>query len=133
MERDGRSNPEIVAAIREIAGDNITRAIDLVGTKTAPFCLQALSRSKRALFAPLAMMGKEEVRGNVEVVTVEMKRFVNEESCRGYAVELNRLVGEGRVKMPGIEVVEGGLESVVAGLEVLKRGDLGGRKMVVVM
>jgi NADPH:quinone reductase-like Zn-dependent oxidoreductase len=133
VERDGKPNSDIVTEIQNIAGDNITRAIDHVGPKTAAYSLQALSENKKALFAPLAMIGKEEVRGNVQVVTVEMKRFVLDEGNRRYAVELNRLVGEGRVKMPGIEVLEGGLEIVVGGLEVLKGGDLGGRKMVVVM
>jgi NADPH:quinone reductase-like Zn-dependent oxidoreductase len=130
--RDGLSNDEIVSQIRAIAGDNVTRAIDLVGTKTASYCLQALSRTRKSKFAPLAMISpKETVPEGIEVVTVEMKRFVLDESNRMYALELNGLVGEGRIRMPGIEVLEGGLDVVVEGLEVLKRGEMGGRKMVV--
>ncbi|TVY56739.1 Trans-enoyl reductase eqxC [Lachnellula cervina] len=133
IERDNKPNTQIISEIKTIAGDNITRAIDLVGPKTASACLQVLSKNQRALFAPLAMMGTEdEIPGNVQVVTVEMKRFVLDAENRAYALELNRLVGEGRVQVPGIEAVEGGLENVVLGLERLKKGEMGGRKMVVV-
>ncbi|TVY90942.1 G patch domain-containing protein, partial [Lachnellula willkommii] len=133
IERDNKTNTQIISEIKSIAGDNITRAIDLVGPKTASACLQVLSKSRRTLFAPLAMMGTEdEVAGNVQVVTVEMKRFVLDAENRAYALELNRLVGQGRVQVPGIEAVEGGLENVVLGLERLKKGQMGGRKMVVV-
>ncbi|TVY35559.1 Trans-enoyl reductase [Lachnellula occidentalis] len=133
IERDNKSNTQIISEIKEIAGDNITRAIDLVGPKTASACLQVLSRERECRFAPLAMMGNEEVVArNVQVVTVEMKRFVLDEANRMYALELNRLVGEGRVQVPGIETVHGGLENVVLGLDRLKKGEMGGRKMVVV-
>lgn len=77
------------------------------------------------------MSPNEEVRENVDVVTVEMKRFVLDEANRRYAVELNRLVEEGRLKLPGIEVLEGGLDVVVGGLEGLKGGGMGGVKLVV--
>lgn len=130
--RDGKSEQEIVDAVRAIAGDNVTRAIDLVGTKTAKWCLEALSREKECLFAPLAMIdAKTVVPQNVRVETVEMKRFVLDEEARGYAVELNRLVGCGEVRMPDVVVLEGGLDAVVVGLERLKGGDMAGRKMVV--
>jgi NADPH:quinone reductase-like Zn-dependent oxidoreductase len=96
--RDGKSEEEIVAALREIAGDNITRAIDLVGTKTASFCLQAFSNSKPGVFAPLAMISsKALIPENVRVETVEMKQFVLNKDSRKYAVELNRLVEEGKL------------------------------------
>ncbi|TVY51888.1 Trans-enoyl reductase lepG, partial [Lachnellula suecica] len=75
--RDDLSIPQIVARTREIAGDNVTRAVDLVGPESAKACLEAMSRGRRGVFAPLAMMRDGEVvPGGVEVVTVEMKRFV---------------------------------------------------------
>jgi len=132
--RDGKSNNEILNDILTLTGDNITRAIDLVGAKTAPFCLQAFSKSRGGVFAPLAMMGsKEIIPDNVRVETVEMKQFVNDKACRVYGVELNRLVEDGKIRLPELHVIEGGLDAVVDGLEKLKRGDLGGRKMVVAM
>jgi NADPH:quinone reductase-like Zn-dependent oxidoreductase len=44
--RDSKSGEKIVNEIRGIAGDDITRAIDLVGTETAQHCLSALSTEK---------------------------------------------------------------------------------------
>jgi NADPH:quinone reductase-like Zn-dependent oxidoreductase len=132
--RDGKTEEEIVAAVRAIAGDNITRGIDLVGTKTAAFCLQAFSTTKPGLFAPLAMISsKTVVPENVTVETVEMKQFVLNEDSTVYAVELNRLVEEGAIRLPEIEVMDGGLDVVQDGLERLKRGDMAGKKMVVRM
>lgn len=130
--RDGKTNDEIVADIREFGGDNITRAIDLVGTETANYCLQALSTTRPCLFAPLAMISsKAIVPVNVSVQTVEMKKFVLEPGSRTYALELNKLVHEGLISLPRIEVMEGGLESIQAGLERVKAGDMIGKKMVV--
>ncbi|PVH99771.1 GroES-like protein [Periconia macrospinosa] len=130
--RDERSNDDIVTAIREIAGDSITRALDLVGSSTAVACLRAVSTTQPVLFAPLALMSKDVVvPGNVRVETVEMKRFVMDEGARRFAEGLVRLVGDGKVRVPEIEVVEGGLEVVEGALERLKKGDLGGRKVVV--
>lgn len=135
--RDAKTNSEILEDILALAGgEAITKCIDLVGPKTASYCLKALSKDmeEKCIFAPLAMMGKDEVVGsNVEVVTVEMKKFVNEEACRSYAVLLNGLVGEGLVSLPEILVLEGGVEGVVAGLERLKGGEMGGVKLVVKM
>jgi hypothetical protein len=41
------------------------------------------------------------------------------------------LIEDGSVKLPNIDVLEGGLDSVQTGLERLKRGDMSGRKLVV--
>jgi NADPH:quinone reductase-like Zn-dependent oxidoreductase len=132
--RDGKTGEEIVNEIRSIGGDNITRAIDLVGTTTASYCLSALSTSKQCLFAPLAMISsKTIIPDNIRVETVEMKQFVLNPENRVYALELNRLVEEGKLVLPSVEVLEGGLDVVTVGLERLKGGDMGGRKMVVRM
>jgi NADPH:quinone reductase-like Zn-dependent oxidoreductase len=132
--RDGKTGEEIVKEIRSIGGDNITRAIDLVGTTTASCCLLALSMSKPCLFAPLAMISsKAIVPSNVKVETVEMKQFVLNPENRVYALELNRLVEEGKLVLPSVDVLEGGLDVITVGLERLKGGDMRGRKMVVRM
>jgi hypothetical protein len=132
--RDGKTNEEIVAEIRQIAGDNLTRPIDLVGPSTADYCLQALSMEKQCLLAPLPMMKSDvKVPNNVTVETVEMKRFVLDEESRGHALELNRLLGEGLFRLPNIEIIGGGLDVVQEGLKRLKGGDMVGRKMLVSM
>jgi NADPH:quinone reductase-like Zn-dependent oxidoreductase len=129
--RDGKTNDEIVELIRAVGGDRITRALDLVGNDTAPFSLQALSKSKHCLFAPLAMMKTQPVPDNVEVLNVEMKQFVNDKSSTIYAEDLNRLVEDGNLRLPDLDVLKGGLSAVEEGLRRLKEGDMGGKKMVV--
>ena len=130
--RDGKGGDEIVAEIRGIAGNNITRAIDLVGTETAQYCLNALSTEKECMFAPLAMISsKAVVPDNVTVETVEMKQFVLDPASRLHALELGNLIEDGSVKLPSIDVLEGGLDSVQEGLDRLKKGDMAGRKLVV--
>ena len=129
--RDGRSNEEIVEAIRAVGGDRITRGLDLVGNDTAPFSLQTLSKTKHCLFAPLAMMKTQVVPSNVEVLTVEMKHFVLDKSSRIYAEDLNLLVAENRLRLPELDVLKGGLPAVQGGLDRLKKGDMRGKKMIV--
>jgi hypothetical protein len=62
---------------------------------------------------------------------VEMKQFILDSSCRVYADILNRLIGEGKVKVPALHVMDGGLKSIVGGLSRLRKGDMGGSKLVV--
>jgi NADPH:quinone reductase-like Zn-dependent oxidoreductase len=134
ISRDGKTETEIVSEIRSIAGDNVTRGIDLVGTTTANYCLQAFSTNKKCIFAPLAMISsKAVVPENVRVEPVEMKQFVLNPQSRVYALELNRLVEGGHITLPDIEVLEGGLDVVTKGLERLKGGDMKGKKIVVKM
>lgn len=132
--RDGKSSPQIVAEIRDICSDDVTRAIDLVGTETAAYCLDALSRSRPALFAPLAMLSsKTIIPPNVSVETVEMKQFVLNPECQVYSRAFNQLVAEGKIVLPKIDVLDGGLHVIEEGLERIKRGDMAGRKVVVRM
>jgi NADPH:quinone reductase-like Zn-dependent oxidoreductase len=130
--RDGKSAESIIAEIRAIAGDSITMAVDLVGTETAGHCLKAVSQRRSVLFAPLAMMSNSaSIPTNVQVQTVEMKRFVLEQENAVYAQRLNDLVQSGRVKVPALEVVEGGFAMIEEGLRRLKSGDRSGKKIVV--
>lgn len=133
VERDNKSNDEIVAEVRAIGGDNITRAVDLVGHATAVSSLSALSMTKPAVFAPLALMKEQTVPANVTVHTVEMKRFVLDEEAGVFADQLSHLVGKGHIQLPDIEVLHGGLAVVEEGLERLKKGDMNGKKFVVSM
>ncbi|CZR61048.1 uncharacterized protein PAC_10944 [Phialocephala subalpina] len=123
--RDGKTEDEIVSELRRNGEDNIIRAIDLVATHTANFCLKAFSKDEgqKCLFAPLAMISsKAQVPENVTVETVEMKQFVLSKESRVYAVELNRLIEEGAIVLAGLEVLDGGLDVVVEGLEVEEGG-----------
>lgn len=62
---------------------------------------------------------------------VEVKRFIIEQGNRVYAEESNRLMTSGWVVMPEIEILNRGLDDIQEGLEMLKRGDMNGRKLVV--
>jgi NADPH:quinone reductase-like Zn-dependent oxidoreductase len=132
VSRDGMSDEAIVEEIRRVAGDKVTRAIDLVGPKTVPLVMQCCSSTLPVAIAPLAMISSSEVvPPQFTIHTVEMKQFILDPSCRIYAEMLNQLVGEGKVKVPDLQVIEGGLRHVVGGLAMLRKGDMGGRKLVV--
>lgn len=60
-----------------------------------------------------------------------MKKFVLEEESVVYSRLLNGLVEQQRIVLPGIEVLDGGLDVIVEGLEAVKRGDMGGKRVVV--
>ena len=60
-----------------------------------------------------------------------MKQFVLDKSSRRYAVEINQLVESGKLKLPELLVLGGGLGDVVRGLEMVKGGDMAGRKIIV--
>jgi NADPH:quinone reductase-like Zn-dependent oxidoreductase len=132
VSRDGKSDQEIIDEIRHTTNGCITKAIDLVGPKTAKLVLQSVSKAERVDFAPLAMIANDEVTpDNVTVHTVEMKQFVLDPECKVYAEAFNELVAQGKVTFPDMHILEGGLEQVVPGLEMLKRGDMGGKKLIV--
>lgn len=140
--RDNRAPAALVEEISRVTQGRITRALDLVGTSTAALCLQACStRSQRealgerkVLFAPLAMMkDTDEVPDNVTVETVEMKRFVLDRDSAIYGHTLNELIETEILKIPALDILEGGLEAVEAGLEIVKQGDRGGRKVIIRM
>lgn len=130
--RDGKSNAAILADVRVIVDDELTLAIDLVGSETATYCLSALSQSKPAILAPLAFLQDgEPVPANVALANVEMKRFVVQEGNKVYAETLNRLVERGQLIFPELELLSGGLEQIESGLSRLKMGDMGGKKIIV--
>ncbi|KAI1442584.1 GroES-like protein [Annulohypoxylon stygium] len=132
--RDGKTDEQVVDEIRTITGGGITRAIDLVGPKTAALVLDAVSTDMPVHFAPLAMMSSSQsVPENVLVHTVEMKQFVLDKSNVRYTEELGRLLEDGKIVLPELHLIEGGLDSVQGGLEMLKKGNLKGKKLVVRM
>lgn len=132
ISRDRKSNEEIVAEIRFICGDDLTKAIDIVGNETGAACIKALSTTKPSLLAPLAFLKQGEVvPANVRILDVEMKRFVLDPASRMYAEHLNWLIDEGMVHIPATEVLSGGLSRIEEGLDMLKSGDMGGKKLIV--
>jgi NADPH:quinone reductase-like Zn-dependent oxidoreductase len=132
--RDGQSLEDIASEVRQIGQDNIVYGIDLVGPQSATHGVGCLSRQQAAKFAPLAVPAPPiDAPENVEMVNVEMKRFVLDPTSRKYAVRLTELVEMGRVVVPERLVLTGGLAAVEDGLRRLRSGDTGGKKIVVRM
>jgi NADPH:quinone reductase-like Zn-dependent oxidoreductase len=130
--RDGKSDDEIVAEIKEATNNHVTRAIDLVGSKTVPLVLKSCSADLPVALAPLAMMASGQVvPSNFVVHTVEMKQFILDSNCKMYAEILNQLIADNQLQFPDMEILKGGLGRVEEGLELLKSGNMGGRKLVV--
>ncbi|KAL7623517.1 hypothetical protein AAE478_007200 [Parahypoxylon ruwenzoriense] len=132
--RDGKTDEQLVDEIRLATDGRITRAIDLVGPKTAALVLDSVSKSQPVAFAPLAMMSSSQVvPENVVVHTVEMKQFVLDKSNVRYTKELGTLLEDDKIVLPELHLIDGGLHSVKEGLEILKKGNLKGKKLVVRM
>ncbi|XXH03324.1 hypothetical protein Hte_009722 [Hypoxylon texense] len=132
--RDGKTDKQLVEEIRAVTNGRITRAIDLVGPKTAALALESVSKSDPVAFAPLAMMSSSQiVPDNVAVHTVEMKQFVLDKSNVRYTEELGKLLEDGKIVLPELHMIDGGLHSVQEGLGMLKKGNLRGKKLVVRM
>jgi NADPH:quinone reductase-like Zn-dependent oxidoreductase len=135
--RDDKSNQTIADEIRQTVRANsehgeLTLAVDIVGPSTAAHAVGLLSHNEPAVIAPLSFLPKgHEVPGNVTVADIQMKQFILDEGSRVYALELNRLIAAGKLRMPQFECLEGGLAAIPAGLEASKRGDRLGRKLVV--
>lgn len=132
--RDGRSLADIASKVQQIGGDDIVYGIDLVGPNSAIHGIGCLSRQRAAKFAPLAMPAPLiDAPKNVEVVNVEMKRFVLDPTSREYAARLTELVAKGGVRVPERVVLTGGLAAVEDGLSRLRSGETGGKKLVIRM
>lgn len=132
--RDGRSLEDIASEVQQIGQDDIVYGVDLVGPQSAAHGVGCLSRRQAAKFAPLAVPAPPiDAPENVEMVNVEMKRFVLDSASRKYAVRLTELVAEGKVVVPERLVLDGGLAAVEDGLRRLRSGDTGGKKLVVRM
>lgn len=132
--RDGRSLEDIASEVRCIGGDEIFYGVDLVGPESAIHGVECLSKQRSAKFAPLAVPAPPiAARKNVEIVNVEMKRFVLDSTSRKYATRLTELVAEGKVAVPERVSLADGLAAVEDGLLRLRRGESGGKKLVVRM
>jgi hypothetical protein len=132
--RDDRSLADIASEVRQIGQDDILYGIDLVGPQSASHGVECLSQQQNARFAPLAVPAPPiTAPTNVEIVGVEMKRFVLDMMCRKYAVRLTELAAKGRVAVPERLALTGGLSAVEEGLSRLRQGDTGGKKLVVMV
>lgn len=130
-----KTDAQIVKEIVSTAGDRLTKAIDLVGPKTAKLVLQVIEACGNPVdFAPLAFMSsKGPVPPNAIVHTVEMKQFVLDKQSEKYGARLNEMIERKHLKIPKLRILHGGLGAVEEGLTRLKAGDLTGEKLIVAM
>ncbi len=97
-----------------------------------PSCWMPSRKSSRVHFAPLAFMSPSQlVPENVTAHTVEMKRFVLDETSKHYADELNALLEAEMLLLPDIHLLEGGFDVIQKGLDMLKKGNMEGKKVIV--
>ncbi len=133
----GKTDDAVRAEVLACCGGRLTRAIDLVGARTARLVLQVIAAAAATSdatidFCPLAFMSaKDAVPPNARVHTVEIKQFVLDPASHVYGQRLNELVAARAVLVPAVRVLEGGLGAVEQGLAMIKEGNLAGRKLVV--
>jgi NADPH:quinone reductase-like Zn-dependent oxidoreductase len=125
----------IIGEILCLARGRLTKAIDLVGEKTARLVLQVIAACGTPIdFAPLAFMSsKDPVPANAIVKSVEMKQFVLDDDSEKYGAKLNDMIEQKTLKVPKLRLLHGGLGAVEQGLKRIKDGDLAGEKLVVLM
>jgi len=128
-----KTDADIVEEIVSLAGDRITKAVDLVGAKTAKLVLNVIEACGRPVdFAPLAFMsGMDLVPPNAIIHSVEMKQFVLDRQSEKYGTQLNDLIERKVLRVPKLRIVQGGLGAIEEGLSRLKAGDLIGEKLIV--
>ncbi|XWW93411.1 hypothetical protein V2A60_001344 [Cordyceps javanica] len=69
-----------------------------------------------------------------KAVTSDHGREANEErhqAGRKWCMEMGRLLAEGKIKSHPIKVLEGGWQSIIDGLKLLRKGEVSGTKLVV--
>lgn len=128
--RTGKTDEEIIAELKRIGGERITHVLDCVGPGTTKLALRVVSKSRPVQFAPLNLFSPLEVPLNVKMHTVEIKQFVLNKESGVYADELNQLLACGKLRMPEVEIIDGGLKGIPEALARLKKGNMKGRKLV---
>ncbi|KFA54954.1 hypothetical protein S40293_02305 [Stachybotrys chartarum IBT 40293] len=118
---NNKTDLHIIGEILCLADGRLTKAVDLVGAKTAKLVLQLIAAcgEKEVEFAPLAFMSsKDPIPSNARVHTVEMKQFVLDSTSEVYGARLNEMVQDGTLRLPSVKVLEGGLAAVEEGLRI---------------
>ncbi|KZT41733.1 oxidoreductase [Sistotremastrum suecicum HHB10207 ss-3] len=129
-----RLNPEeAVVEIRRLTNGDLLYAVDCVGSKTAAFAIQCLDTTSSSQIVGLSGLPKT-VPPNVKPSTVPIKTFhTNPRVGSELTSLLTRLLEEGKLQAPCVEVIEGGLQAVNSGLDRLRRNGLDFGRLVVKM
>lgn len=124
-----------IEILRAVTGNKLRFAFDCVGKETAGFLQEVLQQSntggKKAHLLGLTGLPKERV-ANVVHHTVPIKVF-HESSVVGEALMkwLEELLLVEALKLPDVEVAEGGLAGINDALDRLRNGSVSGKRIVV--
>lgn len=122
--------------IRGVTGGKLRYAIDIVGSETAALLQAALDPSiglngSHAHLLGLTGLPKERDE-RIVYHTVPIKLFHSSpEVGEAMVTWLEGLIGSRTLELPEVIRAEGGLEGVNAALEMLRRGDASGKRIVV--
>ena len=133
ISRTGKTIIEIVEEVEIISNKSIKYVVDLIGNETSIASFRLLHNGGSV--APLASttFGKEiNIPANINVHFIEMKRFILDVTYRWHADYINSLIEDNFLRFPSIDIING-LENVENGLKVLKKGNMNGRKLVVLL
>ncbi|KAL3440522.1 chaperonin 10-like protein [Aspergillus insuetus] len=134
---DRHDTTRALEIIRGVTGNNLRYAIDIVGRETSTLLQSALNAEIRADGSHAHLLGltglpKGEQRdARIVYHTVPIKLFHSSpEVGEAMVLWLEGLLETGTLALPEIVRAEGGLEGVNEALEVLRRGDASGKRIV---
>ncbi|KAK7542617.1 uncharacterized protein J3D65DRAFT_614415 [Phyllosticta citribraziliensis] len=124
-----------VEVLRGVAGGRLRYAVDAVGKETAGKLAEALAdgggQEERVHLVGLSGAPKN-VRDGIVLHTVPIKVFHEVREVGLRTMEwLARLLSDGRLVTPDVEVVEGGLRSVNGALDRMRKNEVSGKRLVV--
>lgn len=134
--------------MQKAVGASLRYAVDTVGRETADWCQRVLNATQishqatdsgKESKAPhghlVGLTGLPKIPQALVVLhTVPIKLYhTNPVLGRVVSSWLHKLLDEGLIKPPEVEEVEGGLDSINASLDRLRRGEVSGKRLVVKM
>lgn len=133
---DAHDPVRAIAVIRAVTGGELRYGVDTVGKETAGWLGDALESEDGHEEGDRHLVGltglPKEGRKGVVYHTVPIKLFHEiKEIGEGLMGWLEVLLAERLLKPPGVEVVEGGLESVNGALNRMRKGEISGKRVVV--
>ncbi|CEL08174.1 hypothetical protein ASPCAL11326 [Aspergillus calidoustus] len=134
---DRHDTSRALEIMRGVTGNNLRYAIDIVGRETSTLLQSALNPEIRPDGSHAHLLGLtglpkgEERDERVVYHTVPIKLFHSSpEVGEAMVLWLEALLESGTLELPEIVRAEGGLEGVNGALEVLRRGEASGKRIV---
>ncbi|KAL2867368.1 zinc-binding alcohol dehydrogenase family protein [Aspergillus lucknowensis] len=137
---DRHDTARAVQIIRGVTGGKLRFALDIVGSQTAAFLQEALdtrvagngSHAHAHLLGLTGLPDDRDRDGRIIYHTVPIKLFHSSPEVGGAMVTwLERLMESGTLQLPEVIRAEGGLGGINAALEMLRRGEASGKRIVV--